>query len=257
MKTETARLDQALRANGDLKLVGYIMAGHPTKRKSLEVGKRLATSGIAALEIGIPFSDPLADGPVIQHAGQIALEHGMTVGASLELAAAIAREGIPIVLMTYINPILSHDPRRFAAEAAQAGVAGVIVPDLPIEESEPVAGWLRSASLDTVFMVAPTTPPGRMASICEHSSGFVYCVTVTGITGARNELPSGMKDLLGEVKKHTDLPVAAGFGISRPDHMKALRGNADAAVVGSAIVSEIDKDGDPIALVKALLKACR
>ncbi len=257
MKTETARLDQALRANGDLKLVAYMMAGHPTKKKSLEVGKRLATSGIAALEIGIPFSDPLADGPVIQHAGQIALEHGMTVGASLELAAAIAREGIPIVLMTYINPILSHDPRRFAAEAAQAGVAGVIVPDLPIEESEPVAGWLRSASLDTVFMVAPTTPPGRMASICEHSSGFVYCVTVTGITGARNELPSGMKDLLGEVKKHTDLPVAAGFGISRPDHMKALRGNADAAVVGSAIVSEIDKDGDPIALVKALLKACR
>jgi len=257
LKTETARLDQALRANGDLKLVAYMMAGHPTKKKSLEVGKRLATSGIAALEIGIPFSDPLADGPVIQHAGQIALEHGMTVGASLELAAAIAREGIPIVLMTYINPILSHDPRRFAAEAAQAGVAGVIVPDLPIEESEPVAGWLRSASLDTVFMVAPTTPPGRMASICEHSSGFVYCVTVTGITGARNELPSGMKDLLGEVKKHTDLPVAAGFGISRPEHMKALRGNADAAVVGSAIVSEIDKDGDAIALVKALLKACR
>jgi tryptophan synthase alpha chain len=257
LKTETARLDQALRANGDLKLVGYMMAGHPTKKKSLEVGKRLATSGIAALEIGIPFSDPLADGPVIQHAGQIALEHGMTVGASLELAAAIAREGIPIVLMTYINPILSHDPRRFAAEAAQAGVAGIIVPDLPIEESEPVAGWLRSASLDTVFMVSPTTSPGRMQSICERSSGFVYCVTVTGITGARSELPSGMKDLLAEVKKHTDLPVAAGFGISRPEHMKALRGNADAAVVGSAIVSEIDKDGDPIPLVKALLKACR
>jgi tryptophan synthase alpha chain len=257
VKTETAHLDQALRANGDLKLVGYMMAGHPTKKKSLEVGKKLATSGIAALEIGIPFSDPLADGPVIQRAGQIALEHGMTVGASLELAAAIAREGIPIVLMTYINPILAHDPRRFAAEAAQAGVAGIIVPDLPIEESEPVAGWLRSASLDTVFMVSPTTSPARMQSICEHSSGFVYCVTVTGITGARNELPSGMKDLLAEVKKHTDLPVAAGFGISRPEHMKALRGSADAAVVGSAIVSEIDKDGDPIQLVKALLKACR
>jgi tryptophan synthase alpha chain len=257
LKTETARLDQALRANGDLKLVAYLMAGHPNKKKSLEVGKRLATSGIAALEIGIPFSDPLADGPVIQHAGQMALEHGMTVGASLELAAAIAREGVPIVLMTYINPILAHDPRRFAAEAAQAGVAGIIVPDLPIEESEPVAGWLRSASLDTIFMVSPTTSPGRMASICEHSSGFVYCVTVTGITGARTELPSGMKDLLGEVKKHTDLPVAAGFGISRPEHMKALRGNADAAVVGSAIVSEIDNGDDPIPLVKGLLKACR
>jgi tryptophan synthase alpha chain len=257
MKTETSGLEGALRASGDLKLVAYVMAGHPNKKRSLEVAKRLATSGIAALEIGIPFSDPLADGPVIQHAGQIALEHGMTVGASLELAAAVAREGIPVVLMTYINPILSHDPRRFAAEAAQAGVAGVIVPDLPLEESEPVAGWLRSASLDTIFMVAPTTSKERMAAICERSSGFVYCVTVTGITGARTELPGGMKELLGEVKKHTTLPVAAGFGISRPEHMKSLRGNADAAVVGSAIVAEIDSGGDAIALVKGLLKACR
>ena len=257
MKTETSGLEEALRASGDLKLVGYIMAGHPNKKRSLEVAKKLATSGIAALEIGIPFSDPLADGPVIQKAGQTALEHGMTVGASLELAAVVAREGVPIVLMTYINPILSHDPRRFAAEAAQAGVAGVIVPDLPVEESEPVAGWLRSASLDTIFMVAPTTSKERMATICERSSGFVYCVTVTGITGARSELPGGMKELLGEVKKHTSLPVAAGFGISRPEHMKSLRGNADAAVVGSAIVAEIDAGGDALALVKGLLKACR
>jgi tryptophan synthase alpha chain len=257
MVAEASRLDTALRAQGDLKLVAYMMAGHPNRKRSLEIGKKLATSGIAALEIGIPFSDPLADGPVIQHAGQVALENGMTVGAALELAAGIAAEGTPVVLMTYINPILSHDPRRFAAEAAQAGVAGIIVPDLPVEESEPVAGWLRSASLDTVFMVAPTTSRDRMTTICEHSSGFVYCVTVTGITGARSELPSGMTELLAEVRKHTDLPIAAGFGISRAEHMKSLRGSADAAVVGSAIVSEIDKGGDPLPLVKALLKACR
>src|SRR6267143_1271075 len=258
MLSEASRLDQVLRAKGgDLKLVAYMMAGHPNKKKSIEVGKRLATSGIAALEIGIPFSDPLADGPVIEHAGQVALEHGMNVTAALEVAASIATEGTPVVLMTYINPILAHDPRRFAAEAAQAGVAGIIVPDLPVEESEPVAGWLRSASLDTVFMVAPTTSRERMTTICEHSSGFVYCVTVTGITGARSELPAGMKDLIGEVKKHTKLPVAAGFGLSRPEHMKALRGSADAAVVGSAIVAEIDRGGDPVPLVKELLKACR
>jgi tryptophan synthase alpha chain len=257
MVAEASRLDTALRAHGDLKLIAYMMAGHPNRKRSLEIGKRLATSGIAALEIGIPFSDPLADGPVIQHAGQVALEHGMTVAGALELAAGIAAEGTPVVLMTYINPILSHDPRRFAAEAAQAGVAGIIVPDLPVEESEPVAGWLRSASLDTVFMVAPTTSRERMTSICEHSSGFVYCVTVTGITGARSELPPGMTELLSEVRKHTDLPIAAGFGISRPDHMKSLRGSADAAVVGSAIVAEIDKGGDPLPLVKGLLKACR
>jgi tryptophan synthase alpha chain len=257
MVSEHIRLDQALRANKDLKLVAYMMGGHPNRKRSIEVGKRLATSGIAALEIGIPHSDPLADGPVIQHAGQIALEHGMTVAGCLEIAAAVASEGTPVVLMSYINPILAYDPRKFAAEAAQAGVSGVIVPDLPVEESEPVAGWLRSASLDTVFMVAPTTAAQRVQSICDHSSGFVYCVTVTGITGARKDLPTGMKDLIKQVKSHTKLPVAAGFGISRPEHMSALRGSADAAVVGSAIVAEIDKGRDPVTLVKELLKACR
>ena len=255
-RTQT-RLENALRATGDLKLIGYVMAGHPNKKRSIEVGKRLAASGIAALEIGIPFSDPLADGPVIQKAGQTALEHGMTVAGSLEVAEAVAAEGVPVILMTYINPVLSHDPRKFAAEAAQAGVAGVIVPDLPVEESEPVAGWLRSASLDTIFLIAPTTTEDRVESICSHSSGFVYCVTVTGVTGARKDLPEGMEGLLDQVRKHTQLPVAAGFGISRPEHMKALRGHADAAVVASAIVSEIDSGGDPIPLVKELLKACR
>jgi tryptophan synthase alpha chain len=250
-------LDHALRAGKDLKLVAYMMGGHPNRKRSIEVGKKLAVSGVAALEIGIPHSDPLADGPVIQRAGQIALEHGMTVQGCLEVAAAIATEGTPIVLMTYINPILAYDPRKFAAEAAQAGVAGVIVPDLPVEESEPVAGWLRSASLDTVFMVSPTTSANRVQSICEHSSGFVYCVTVTGITGARKELPTGMKELIDQVRSHTQLPVAAGFGISRPEHMKALRGIADAAVVGSAIVAEIDRGKDPVLLVKELLRACR
>jgi tryptophan synthase alpha chain len=253
----TSRLESALKAKGDLKLVAYIMAGHPSAKRSIDVGKRLAASGIAALEIGIPHSDPLADGPVIQRAGQTALEHGMTVAGALEVAAAVAREGVPVVLMTYINPVLAHDPRKFAAEAAQAGVAGVIVPDLPIEEAEPVTGWLRSASLDTIFMVAPTTQPDRVASICSHSSGFVYCVTVTGITGIRKELPAGMPELFAEVKKRTSLPVAAGFGISRQEHMKALRGHVDAAVVGSAIVNEIERAGDGVALVRELLKACR
>jgi tryptophan synthase alpha chain len=257
MLTNTSKLESALRAKNDLKLVPYIMAGHPTAKKSIEVGKRLAASGVAAIEIGIPHSDPLADGPVVQHAGQVALENGMTVAGALEVAAAVAREGVPVVLMTYINPVLSHDPRRFAAEAAQAGVAGVIVPDLPIEEAEPVAAWLRSASLDTVFMVAPTTPPDRISAIASHSTGFVYCVTLTGITGARKEMPEGMKELLHQVRERTQLPMAAGFGISRPEHMKLLRGSADAAVVGSAVVDDIDRGGDALALVKELLKACR
>jgi tryptophan synthase alpha chain len=255
--SETSRLEKALRAEDDLKLVAYIMAGHPSKKRSIEVGKRLAASGIAALEIGIPHSDPLADGPVIQRAGQVALEHGMTVAGALEVAAAVAGEGIPVVLMTYINPILAFDPRKFAAEAAQAGVAGVIVPDLPIEEAEPVAGWLRAASLDTVFMVAPTTPPDRIGVITSASSGFVYCVTVTGITGVRKELPDGVLELFAEVKNRTTLPVAAGFGISRQEHLRALRGKLDAAAVGSAIVEEVERAGDGTSLVRELLKACR
>src|SRR6266702_1065423 len=257
MVAETSsRLENALKAHGDLKLVAYIMAGHPSKKRSIEVGKRLAASGIAALEIGIPHSDPLADGPVIQRAGQKALAAGMTVAGALEVADGVAREGIPVVLMTYINPVLSYNPRKFAAEAAQAGAAGVIVPDLPIEEAEPVTGWLRAASLDTVFMVAPTTPPDRISAIASHSSGFVYCVTVTGITGVRKDLPEGMPSLLAEVKRRTSLPVAAGFGISRQDHLKALRGHADAAVVGSAIVDWIERGGDGVSLVRELLKAC-
>ena len=257
MKATSSRLEKALRADADLKLVVYVMAGHPTRKKSVEIARRIAASGVAAIELGVPHSDPLADGPVIQKAGQAALEHGMTVDACIELAGEVAAEGAPVVLMSYVNPILAHDPRRFAADAAQAGVAGVIVPDMPIEEAEPVASWLRSASLDTIFMVAPTTAPSRIEAICERSSGFVYCVTLTGITGARKELPAELKDLVGSVRERTELPVAAGFGISRAEHMKALRGVADAAVVGSAVVAEIDAGKDPIPLVKELLKACR
>src|SRR5256712_3469351 len=137
------RLESALRAKGDLKLVAYMMAGHPTAKRSIDAGKRLAASGIAALEIGIPHSDPLADGPVIQRAGQVALEHGMTVSGALDVAKAVAAEGVPVVLMTYINPVLAYDPRKFSAEAAQAGVAGGVLPRPPIEEAEAAARWVR------------------------------------------------------------------------------------------------------------------
>jgi tryptophan synthase alpha chain len=258
LATLTDPLSQRLRATGDVKLIGYLMAGHPSIERSVELGRRLAASGLAALEIGIPFSDPLADGPVIQRAGQVALDHGMSVARALDLAADVSQEGgAPLVLMTYVNPVLAYDPRRFAADAAQAGVAGVIFPDLPAEEAEPVAGWMRSAGLDTIFLVAPTTGEERMRSICELSSGFVYCVTLTGITGARAELPAGVDELLRRVRRCTRLPLAAGFGISRPEHLRALQGVADAAVVGSAIVAEVEAGRDPRALVKELLAACR
>lgn len=243
-------------AGGRLGVIPYLMAGHPDRDRSLAAARSLAALPVAALELGVPFSDPLADGPVIQRAGQAALEAGTTVASCLELAAEVAGQ-VPVFLMSYVNPILSYGPERFAADSAAAGVAGVIVPDLPPEEAGSVAGALRARGLATVFMVAPTSSEERMRLICDASSGFVYCVTLTGITGARAELPEGVGELLDRVRGHTALPVAAGFGISRPEHLAALAGHADAAVVGSAVVNEVSQGRDPAGLVGELLTACR
>ncbi len=250
-------MEERVRADGDVKLIPYLMAGYPDSAASVAQGLAYARAGAAAIEVGVPFSDPLADGPAVQRADQAALEGGMTVGGALRVASAVAEGGAPIVLMTYVNPVLAYDERRFAADAAAAGVAGVIVPDLPTEEAEPLAGWLRSAGLDVVFLVAPTSPDSRIASIAERSSGFVYCVTVKGVTGARAELASGLDALLGRVRRATDLPIAAGFGISRPEHIHALRGHADAAVVASALLDRVHSGEDPVDLVVELLAACR
>lgn len=251
------RLEERVRAAGDIKLIPYLMAGYPDRAGSIEQGLAYARAGAAAIEVGIPFSDPLADGPAVQRAGQTALANGTTVRSALEVAAAVAEEDVPVVLMTYVNPILAYDERRFAADAVRAGASGVIIPDLPAEESQPLAGWLRSAGLDTVFLVAPTSPRSRIASIAERSSGFVYCVTLTGVTGARTELADGVVQLLGRVRQVTDLPVAAGFGISRPEHLRALRGYADAAVVGGALLDRVHRGEDPAELAEVLLAACR
>jgi tryptophan synthase alpha chain len=252
-------LADRLRTPGDeIALIPYLMGGYPDADTVRETGRRLAGAGVAAVELGVPYSDPLADGPVIQRAGQHALEAGASVAGCLEIAADIAAEqAAPVVLMTYVNPILAYDVPRFARDAAEAGVAGVIIPDLPCEESATVAGALRAAGLDTIFLVAPTSTEERIAAACAASTGFVYCVTVTGITGSRSTLSTDVPELLGRVRQQTTLPIAAGFGISRPEHLTALRGHADAAVVGSAIVNEIHEGRDPASLVKELTSACR
>jgi tryptophan synthase alpha chain len=250
-------LEERVRAAGDIRLIPYLMAGYPDAPGSIAQGLAYARAGAAAIEVGIPFSDPLADGPAVQRAGQAALEGGMTVRRALEVASAVAEGGAPVVLMTYVNPVLAYDGHRFAADAAAAGVAGVIVPDLPAEEAEPLAGTLRAAGLDVVFLVAPTSPDSRIASTAERSSGFVYCVTVKGVTGARAELATGLEALLARVRRATDLPVAAGFGISRPEHIRALRGHADAAVVASALLERVHRGEDPVPLVEELLSECR
>lgn len=250
-------LEARVRSAGDVKLIPYLMAGYPDRARSIEQGLAYARAGAAAIEVGVPYSDPLADGPVVQRAGQAALDRGMTVRGALDVAAAVAKGGAPVVVMTYVNPVLAYDERRFAADAATAGVAGVIIPDLPAEESEPLAGWLRSARLDTIFLVAPTSPDSRIAGIAERCSGFVYCVTVKGVTGPRAELASGLNRLLDRVRSATQLPVAAGFGISRPEHIRALREHADAAVVASALLDRVHRGEDPVGLLEELLAACR
>jgi tryptophan synthase alpha chain len=255
--TERSRLEAAVRAAGELRLIPYLMAGYPSRAESIAHGRAYARAGVAAVEVGVPHSDPLADGPVIQLAGQVALEGGMTMSGALEVAGAIAQEGAPVVLMTCVNPVLAHGPTRFAVDCARVGVAGVIVPDLPAEESEPVADPLRAAGVDTIFLVAPTSPDSRMRSIAERSSGFVYCVTVAGVTGARSDLPARLEKLLERVRSATDLPIAAGFGISQPEHVRRLHGRADAAVVGSALVARVQRGEDSVQLVEELLLACR
>ncbi len=251
-----SRLETALRASDGVRLVPYVMAGYPDPEGSARLALAYAAAGAAAVEVGVPFSDPLADGPVVQRAGQAALEGGMTLAGALRVAEYVA-SAVPVVLMTYVNPVLAYGPRRFAADAARAGIAGVIVPDLPVEEADPLAGWLRQAGLDTVFLVAPTSPDSRIASIAERSSGFVYCVTVRGVTGPRAELAPGLAELLHRVRRSTRLPIAAGFGISRPEHLVQLRGHADAAVVASALLERQHRGEDPTGLFDELVTACR
>ncbi|MGW5049911.1 tryptophan synthase subunit alpha [Actinokineospora sp. NPDC004072] len=257
--TTTEQLGRSgARLRGDrVSVVPYLMAGHPDLATTRELGKRLAAAGVGAIELGVPHNDPLADGPVIQRAAQRALDGGTTLEGCLEAAADIAAEGAaPVVLMTYVNPVLAHGVERFARDAAECGVAGVIVPDLPVEEAEPLAAALRARGVDPVLLVAPTSPPERVAAVCAASSGFVYCVTIAGTTGSRAALPPGVRSLLAAVRARTDLPVAAGFGISRPEHVRDLAGHADAAVVGSALVAAVDRGEDPTSLVKELVTAC-
>jgi tryptophan synthase alpha chain len=251
-----SRLEAAVRSAGGVRVIPYLMAGHPDAAASIDLGRRYAAAGAAAIEVGIPFSDPLADGPTIQRAGQAALEGGMTVRGALEVAAGIADAGVPVVLMTDVNPVLAYDAARFAADAAAAGVAGVIVPNLPPEEAAPVAEPLWAAGVDTVFLAAPTSTEERLRLIAGHSSGFVYCVTLTGVTGVRNELDPGLDALLTRLRAQTALPIAAGFGISRADHVRRLKGRVDAVAVGSALVQRVNDGQDPVPLLQELVSAC-
>lgn len=231
-----------LRAAGELGLVAYLTAGDPLLDATLSYVFALAEAGADVIELGIPFSDPLADGPTIQRASERALKSGTTLASVIELVRRIRQASqVPLVLFSYFNPILQFGLEKFAATAAAAGADGVLVTDLTSEESEQYRHILHAHGLDTIFLAAPTSSDDRLKKIAACSSGFLYLISRTGVTGAKDSLPDDLPALLRRARCFTQLPIAVGFGISLPGHVSVLGGLADAAVVGSALVSEIEK----------------
>jgi len=222
-------------------LMPYFTAGFPHLNDTVALLQAADRTGCLAAEVGLPFSDPLADGPTIQRTSQQALHNGMTVNLALEQVAQARAAGVqlPLALMTYVNPVLSYGMERFATDAAAVGADALIVPDLPLEEAGQVRAAADSAGLALILLVAPTTPDVRLAAACAHASGFVYCVSRTGTTGARTEIAEEAMDLLSRVRRVSDLPRALGFGLSTHAHVDALRGHAEGAVVGSALLNAV------------------
>jgi tryptophan synthase alpha chain len=231
-----------LGASGELGIVAYITAGDPSFDATLKFVLALAEAGADIIELGIPFSDPLADGPTIQRASERALKAGATLAGVLDLVRRIRQSSqVPLVLFGYYNPFLQMGLEKFAAAASSAGADGVLVTDLTPEESDDYRRVLAAHHLDTVFLGAPTSTDERLKKIAACSSGFLYLISRTGVTGEKEALPADLPALLRRARSVTQLPIAVGFGISQPGHVSVLGGLADAAVIGSALVSEIEK----------------
>jgi tryptophan synthase alpha chain len=231
-----------LRASGELGIVAYITAGDPTLDATHEFVLALAEAGADVIELGVPFSDPLADGPTIQRASERALKAGASLANILNMVRRIRQTSqVPLVLFSYYNPILQMGLEKFASTAADAGADGVLATDLTPEESDDYRRILGAHQLDTIFLGAPTSTDERLAKIAACSSGFLYLISRTGVTGAKDALPDDLPALLRRARRATQLPIAVGFGISLPGHVSVLGGLADAAVIGSALVSEIEK----------------
>ncbi|HEV3124945.1 MAG TPA: tryptophan synthase subunit alpha [Candidatus Dormibacteraeota bacterium] len=239
-------------------LVAYVTAGYPRLSDTPDLLKAAERAGCIAAEVGIPFSDPLADGPTIQRSSHQALSNGITVNRALDHVASARGAGVslPLALMTYVNPVLSYGSARFCADAAAAGADALIVPDLPAGEAGELQVEAERSGLALIFMLAPTTTEARLREACARGSGFVYCVSVTGITGARSHISEEAFELLARVGRFTDLPRALGFGLSRHEHLEALRGHAEAAVVASALIDAIAVGGDdPVGVAERFLAA--
>jgi tryptophan synthase alpha chain len=241
----------ALRARGERALVAYFAAGDPSLDATGRLVVEAARRGADVVELGVPFSDPLADGPVIQRAGQRALARGTTLARILDTVAGVRPAvAAPLVLMTYYNPVLAFGLRPFAEAAATAGVDGVIVPDLPPEEAGPLEAEAGRAGLDVIHPVGPTSTPERVRLIARRSRGFVYVVSLTGVTGERSALPADLAAQIRALRLVTTRPVCVGFGIGRPEQVAAVGALADGVIVGSAIVRLVEERAASPALVE-------
>jgi tryptophan synthase alpha chain len=254
--TKTTRISKRfaeLRARGEMGIVAYITAGDPSLDATLRYVLALAEAGADVIELGVPFSDPVADGPTIQRASDRALRGGATLAGVLDLVRRIRQTcEVPLVLFSYYNPILQMGLDKFAEAAATAGADGVLVTDLTPEESVDYRRILAARGLDTIFLAAPTSTDERLAKIAACSTGFLYLISRTGVTGAQEALPEDLPALVRRLRAVSPLPIAIGFGVSLPGHVSVLGGLADAAVVGSALVSEIEKAATPEAAAAAL-----
>jgi tryptophan synthase alpha chain len=242
-------------------LIPFVTAGYPSLPLTEELVPALQRGGADLIEIGVPFSDPLADGTTVQRSSQGALANGVSLTDCLALAGRLRREHrvtVPLIFMGYYNPILQYGPARFAADAAAAGVDGVIVPDLPTEESDELLDACRVHGRDLIFLLAPTSTDARIADVATRAGGFVYCVSLTGVTGARTEFPD-LSDYLTRVRRHTSLPLAIGFGISTAAHVRQVGAIADGAVVASALINHLESlpPADQPAAAEAFVRALR
>jgi tryptophan synthase alpha chain len=238
---------QQLRATDRAGLMPYLTMGYPELDSALSLAPALAAAGADLIELGMPFSDPLADGPTIQAASQQALANGMTMARCLEQVQALRQAGvtIPFVLMGYYNPILQYGIARFAEEAAKAGADGAIVPDLPPEEASALSRAFEANGLDLIFLLAPTSSQARIEAVAHQGRGFLYLVSLVGVTGAREHVAAALEGFVSRVRAVTDLPLAVGFGISTPGQAAQVAQIADGVIVGSALIQALDGVEDP------------
>jgi tryptophan synthase alpha chain len=233
---------QELRAANRKAFIPFLTAGDPDLKTTTDLILTLARAGADIIEVGVPFSDPIADGPVIQRATERALASHTTLRDILRLGAEVRKTSqVPMLIMSYYNPLIRYGLDKLARDAAEAGFDGILASDLTVEESGPFVAAMNKAGLNTVFLVAPTSSPDRIRKIAQTSTGFLYAVSRTGVTGEQQELSTELRDFLKTLRCHTPIPIAVGFGISQPEHVQAVWQEADGAVVGSALVRAIEQ----------------